>query len=164
MKYLILILSLFLFSCQTVHKTITDNVKKVDSNSLSRKDTSSISLQSILSDSIAVHGLDITINYQDSNSTDIDSATLEELINHPLTGGNISSLHIHIDSVEHKKVVTTIKDSSSGTEVTKTAVKTSTEQYSKVVSKTGIPWWIYLVGGIVVLVIAFLFLKKIIKI
>ena len=165
MKYLLLILTLFLFSCRTVHKAITDSVKKIDSSSLSRKETSSIGLQEILSNTLSIQGLDITINYDDSDSTGIDSTSLKEIISHPLTGGNISSVHIHIDSLNNKKLVETKKDSTTVKEVNKTAVKTSQEQYSKVVSKTGIPVWIYIAGGIVILlVIGILILKKFIKI
>lgn len=164
MKYLLIILILFLTGCQTVHKAITDTQKTVDSSSLVHKDTTAISLESVLNDSIAMHGIDITVNYANSDSFRLDSPSLESIISHPQRVGNVSSIHIHIDSLSNKKVTDIKKDSTTVKSFTKADVKTSTEVYSKVVSKTGISIWIYLAAGLVILVtLTILYLKKIIK-
>lgn len=162
MKYLIIIF--FLVGCRTVHKAISDTHKQVDSSSSVHKDTTAISLESVLNDSIAIHGIDITVNYANSDSFRLDSPSLESIISNPQMIGNVSSIHVHIDSLTNHSVAETKKDSTSVKSFTKADVKTSTEVYSKVVSKTGIPWWVYVGIGLIILVtLAILYLKKIIK-
>jgi hypothetical protein len=96
--------------------------------------------------------LDITFNYGNGayiqDTSIADTGNISKIFGQ---AGKPETISIHIDSLERKKVLVTSRDSVSEKEKVNTSVKSTDQQYNKVVSKTGISFWVYIIGAIVIL-------------
>jgi hypothetical protein len=177
MKNLILIFLLFLASC-SVHKNITSSHVKTDSSIVTHKDSSFVSRDTAQYKYYEAKGVDVEFDYSNGDVKHVDSASYHynaptndpfaALVKDAVANGNHSqliSIKFHADSISEKSGSSVTLDSGHVSQATQAHVKTNVQTASKVVSKTGgIPWYIYVVGGLaLVLFVGFKFLKWSIK-
>ena len=173
--YLILILAIVFASCSATHKIKTETHKTVDSVVNTVKDTVNVSKEVNQANNFTAKGIDITFDYNKdepidtsggdtvkwkpfyykstkAGSTDPMFNIIKDAVsNSGLTSRIPSSVTIHIDSLGQSSVINTKNDSSVGKQTTNAQVKTTDDEKSKTVTRTGLGAGAYLIIGIVVL-------------
>lgn len=170
-------------SCSTVHKNITSTKKVEDSVTTLTKDTTNVAKIVAQKDDFSAKGVDITLNYgpeatitdttkpvvlqpvatgEDDDTDDKFKQLIQDAVSNYSTPGHIvSSVTIHIDSVTNAAQKLFTSDSSNLKEQSTLNVKTTTDTKDKVISKTGLSVWVYVLLGVGVIIALVVFAVKI---
>jgi hypothetical protein len=177
----------FLFAaCSTVHKTVTTQKKTVDSTAVTRTDTSYKSRQSTHTDNLQVKDVNVTVTYSTpadsalavAKATPVDrtpikkvtskkiddyAAIISDAVSSAGNAGNIASITIHIGSITDSTTHTVKVDTGSAHSAQSVKVKDQTADQTKVVSRTGLPWYVYVGGGLLGLILLVYIIYRIYK-
>lgn len=164
-----------LASCSTVHKAVTTQKKTVDSVITTKADTSYKSSQTTRTDDFNVKDVDVTVTYgtpADSalvaaktkpvDRTPMKTATgkklddfaaiIRDAVSNSGKAANIQSVTIHIGDISDSASSSSSTDTGSAHSSHDVKVQDQTINQMKTVTRTGLPWYIYVAAGLVGLI------------